>query len=263
MHMLNSSWCYLFNNRNCFKISCEKRLSFDGRGQDLSEIVEKGEEKDVSKKVSCGKQQVYSGIPCYETEDRAGPPRPTRSQLRLGHDRDWLKVATIFSITTFGIFVDKTKAKTRTIKRKTTKTDTRSLTSRLKGERGVRETHVKEEDRDGGTRDGVSSRDANGGDTHRTAGLPHDHTGPQSAEEPRLLHRWRFLDRRLRAPHVHATHTAYSARRRQGKAAYFLCLKVNAAITRSPWSLVDLRGFFMHFRRVRISEKKLMIEFTK
>ena len=54
---------------------------------------------------------------------------------------------------------------------------------------------IVEGDRDGGAHDGVSSCDAHGRDTDRIAGLSREHSGPKPAEEPRLLHRWRFLDR--------------------------------------------------------------------
>lgn len=70
----------------------------------------------------------------------------------------------------------------------------------------------------GGARDGVPSRGARGGDAHRTPpGLSRRNPGPQSAEEPGLLHRRRVLARRLCAANVHAAHAAYAARGREGK----------------------------------------------
>lgn len=149
-----------------------------------------------------------------------------------------------------------------------TKTGTRSLKSRVKGgrrrrRRGVREAPVEEEEeeRDGGACDGVSSRDAYGGDTHRIAGLSRDHPGPEPAEEPRLLHRWRFLDRRLRAPHVHAAHAAHPARRRQGKGAYFLCFKVTRSQPCRRISPLFFSFFFFLFfcRSITCSRKGWLV----
>lgn len=72
-------------------------------------------------------------------------------------------------------------------------------------------------DRHGRARDGVSSRGAHGGDARTPSGLSRRYPGPQPAEEPGLLHRRCFLDRRLRAANVHAAHAAHAARGREGK----------------------------------------------
>ena len=192
---------------------------------------------------------------CYDEDDRGETARPARSQLRLrarnrkltqGRGRDLPLSPRDFSSGYF--FVDKTTVKTATA----TKTGTRSLKSRVKGgrrrrRRGVREAPVEEEEeeRDGGACDGVSSRDAYGGDTHRIAGLSRDHPRPEPAEEPRLLHRWRFLDRRLRAPHVHAAHAAHPARRRQGKGIFPLFQ--GYAVSALPQDFTSFFFFFSFF----------------